>query len=91
MRIRLPSPLSFSRSPSTEEPATAAAVISELRRPPLHADSLLRAASVSFFPLVSFAVLPSISRYLFFSFLLASRALAASSAGHGRRPWRPPR
>ena len=26
-----------------------------------------------------------------FSFLLASRALAASSAGHGRRPWRPPR
>ena len=90
-RIRLLSPLSLSRSPSTEEPAIAAAVISELRRPPLRADSLLRAASVSISPLVSFAVLPSISRYPFFSFLLASRALAASSAGHGRRPWRPPR
>ena len=35
-RTRLPSPLSFSRSPSTEEPATAAAVILELRRPPPH-------------------------------------------------------
>ena len=84
-------PLSLSRLPCTEEARSRRPEVSELRRPPLHANTLLRAASVSISPLVSFAVLPSISRYLFFSFLLASRALAASSAGHGRWPWRPPR
>ncbi|XP_066353555.1 proline-rich receptor-like protein kinase PERK9 [Miscanthus floridulus] len=81
----LPSPLSFARSPSTEEPATAAAVISELRRPPLRADSLLRAASDSFSPLVSFTVLPSTSRYLVFSVFVGFPSFGREL----RRPWSP--
>ena len=87
-------PLSFSRLPSTEEgrnrrcrghrdPPSSSSEPS--RKPP--SPSRLRSDFHRGEPRRSSLSLPEqlISRFL------ASRALAASSASHGRRPWRPPR
>jgi len=83
--LSLPAPFSpCSRPQLSHREAPRPAVRRPRRRLP-------RATVDSIFPRCELHRPPLYLPVAIFSFLLASRALAASSAGHGRRPWRPPR
>jgi len=89
-RTRLPPRSRFRACQALRKAATAAAEVSELRRPPPREPPSPSRLRSGFHRGEHRRTLPS-PPMLFISRFLASRALAASSASHGRRPWRPPR